>query len=130
MMECRKFSKRQFIFRAAQTPDRSIFNHELPIYLVWLDKKQVLHIADTHKHFQNAVTFRSEQVEDVWFDFLEDWAPIYVGSPNVIRLDQESTFRSQYITSVTHAMGIELQFSGVEYKNYIGAGDKYYASLR
>lgn len=44
-----------------------------------------------------------------------------VGYANAIRIDQEESFCSDLFKMVKVAQGIELQFSGVEIHNYIGA---------
>lgn len=77
-----------------------------------------------------AVTIPSKRAVDVWFDFVEGWAEIYVVYPDVISLEQESTFRSEYIRSVTEEMGIELQLFGVESHNSRGTGEGHHAPLR
>lgn len=70
---CRKFSNRPFRLRAALPLGRIIFNHELAFDLIWLEKNPVLHIVNTHKHFQNDVLIRSKRAEDVWYTFVEGW---------------------------------------------------------
>lgn len=107
-----------------------ILNHELPIDLLLLEKKPVFHVADTHTNFKNAVPIRSIRAEDIWFAFVEVWASFYVEYPTIIRLDQESVLRSDYIRYVTEAIGIELHLSGGESHNPIGTGDRYHAPLR
>lgn len=75
-------------------PDKVIFNQELAIDLVWLEKKLVLHIVENHTEFQNAIPISTKRAEDIWYEFVEGWASLYVGYPNLIRLDQESSFKS------------------------------------
>lgn len=58
----RTFSKPPFRFGDYLLPDKIVFNPELAIYLVWIEGKPVLHIVDTHTHFQNAIPIRSKRV--------------------------------------------------------------------
>lgn len=46
---CSELHSSPFRFRAALPQDELIFNHELTIELMWLDRSLVLHIVDTHK---------------------------------------------------------------------------------
>lgn len=62
---CRNHSVKPFRFRAALTPDKVIFNHELAIDLMWIDGNPTLHVVDTHTHFQNAVVLRSKSARDI-----------------------------------------------------------------
>lgn len=66
----------------------------------------------------------------MWSAFVERWASLYVGYPNVIRLDQEVSFTSELFLDATYAHGITLQFSGTKSHNSIGVVEKYHAPLR
>lgn len=90
------------------SPDKIIFNHGIAVDLLWFDNKPVFQMVDTHTHFKNAVPIRSKRAGEVWYDFVEGWASVYVGYQNFIRLDQESNFRSEFMSKVTDLMGIEL----------------------
>lgn len=98
--------------------------------LIWLDGAPILHIVDTHTHYQNAVFIRSNRAEDIWYASVEGWASLYLGYPNVIRLDQEDSFCSNFFKDVSVAHGIDLRFSGVEAHNSIGPEEMYQDPLR
>lgn len=127
---CRSYSRKPFRFRASIGPDQIVFNHEIAIDLMWLEGNPVLHVVDTHTHFQNATVLRSKRTEDIWAAFVECWASIYVGYPRVIRLDQEASFRASVFDDLATANGVELRFSGTESHNSIGPGERYHAPLR
>lgn len=127
---CRSYAKKPFRFRASLGPDRIVFNHELAMDLMWLEGNPVLHVIDTHTHFQNATVLRSKRSEDIWAAFVECWASLYVGYPRVIRLDQEASFRATVFDDLATANGIELRFSGTESHNSIGPGERYHGPLR
>ena len=69
--ECRNYSVKPFRFRAAFPPEHVIFNHEIALDLMWLEGQPVLHIVDTHTHFQNAIVIKSKSTRDVWDAFIE-----------------------------------------------------------
>lgn len=55
---------------------------------------------------------------------------MYLGLPNVVRVDQEASFNSDKFMSLAEAHGINLQFSGVESHNALGKGERYHAPLQ
>lgn len=55
---CVSFSTRPFRFGAALPPDQIVFDHEIAVDLVSLEGRPVLHIVDTHTHFQAAAVLR------------------------------------------------------------------------
>lgn len=51
----------------------------------------ILHVVETATKYQNAVVLRGKSADDLWDDFVGCWATIFVGYPNRIRIDQESS---------------------------------------
>ena len=92
--KCQEFSARPFRFRASIPDDEIVYNHELALDLLWLDKKPVLHVVDTHTSFQNAVFIQDKTPEGLWRSFTECWSTVYLGLPNVLRIDQEASFNT------------------------------------
>lgn len=107
-----------------------MFNHELALDLMWIEENPILHVMDTHTHFQSAYVLRSKRAEDIWFAFVEFWAALYVGYAQVIHLGQEASFQSSVFNYHAAANCIELQFSGIESHNSIGPGERYHAPFR
>ena len=81
-------------FQGSIPDDAVVYNHEVAMDLLWLDKKPVLHIIDTHTSFQNAMFITEKSPEGLWTAFVECWSTVYLGFPNVLRVDQESSFYS------------------------------------
>ena len=80
-------------------PDESIvYNHELALDLVWLSGKPVLHVVDTHTSFQNAIFIKNKSPEGLWKSFTDCWSTVYLGLPNILRVDQEASFNSEKFT--------------------------------
>lgn len=75
---CRTYTKRKLRFRAPVSPDHIVFNHEFEMGFVWLERKTILHIVDTHTNVQNAFPMRYKMIEDVWYALDEWWASLYV----------------------------------------------------
>ena len=63
---CTTLSRNPHRFRVTLPKDRCIFNHELAIDLVWLKKKPVLHVVDTHTNFSAAIFLPSKSTKDIW----------------------------------------------------------------
>ncbi len=127
---CQDYVSPPFRFRTSIPPDKILFNHELAIDLLWLDKRPVLHVIDTHTLFQNGVFIKSKKSEDLWKSLIDCWFTVFIGYPSVIRLDREPSFDSQLFRTVAKDQGITLQFSGIEAQNSIGVGERYHAPLR
>ena len=94
---CSEHSVPPFRFRASIPPDEIIFNREVSIDLMWLDKKPILHIVDTATNFQNALFIRKKTAQDLWDDFVDCWASVYTGFPEIIRLDRRSFIHIWYV---------------------------------
>lgn len=95
-----------------------------------LDRTLVLHVVDIHTYFQNAVVLRIKRPDNKWYGFVEAWASVYVVYLNIIRLDQDSSFRSNFFRDLATSHGIKLRLSGIESHNSIGIGDRYHEPLR
>lgn len=111
-------------------PDELLFNHELAVDLMWLQKTPVIHIIDTHTLYQNAEFLQDKSANAIWEVFLRVWVTLFVGFPNTLRLDHESCFDSELFRANSAEVGMKLQFSGVESHNFIGVGEKYHNPLR
>lgn len=127
---CQEYSSGPLRFRASITPDELVFNQELAIDLLWLNKKPVIHFVDTHTNYQNAAFVATKSSEELWKLFMNTWVTTYVGYPSTLRLDRESAFESQTFRQLPPSQGIVLQFSGVKSHNSIRKGEKYHDRLR
>lgn len=73
------------------------FNERIPLDIVYIDGKPVLHIVDEVTHF-SAAQFRSDvSTKTIWATILKFWAPIYTGLPNRMLVNQGSAFRPLFI---------------------------------
>lgn len=70
-------------------PQSIVFNRELSMDLLWLDKVPVLHVVDTHTAFKNAEFIRGKSSKELWESFLRCWVTLFIGYPNTLRLDQD-----------------------------------------
>jgi len=98
--------------------------------LMWLNKKAVLHIVDTATSFQNATFIRNQSSKELWNDFIDCWASVYTGFPEIVRLDRQSGFTADEFRNYAKNVGVNLQFSGIESHNAIGSGERYHMPLR
>lgn len=81
--------------------------------LMWLDHKPVLHIVYIETGFQNAIFITDKKAPSLWNDFINCWASAYVGFPETIRLDRETSFISKKFRQNAQDLGIELIYSGI-----------------
>lgn len=100
------------------------------IYIFFIDIVPVLHVVDTHSKFQNEGALGSSSVRDISIAFIEYWAPVYIGYPNVTRLDRSENFTSSTFHEIASLPYIKLQFSGTESHNSIAFRERYHDSLR
>lgn len=75
---------------------------------MWLDKKPILHVVDTHTSFRNAIYVHEKEPEGFWQALTECWATVYLGLPNVLRLDQEASFNSKRFPALADAHVVTL----------------------
>lgn len=89
--KCPEYSIPPFRFRAL-IPKHIVFNSELTMDIIWLNKKSVLYIVDKPKKFQNAIFIKVKTAESLWTDFVNCREIVYNGFPEARILDQESSF--------------------------------------
>ena len=124
--KCKEFSSRPFRFRASIPDNDIVYNHELELYLLWLNGIPALNVVDTHNSFQNSIFVEDKTPEGLWKAFIECWTTVYLGFPNVMIVDQEASFHSDKFMELCDSYGITLQFSGVESHNSIAKGERYH----
>lgn len=126
---CQVYNSSPFRFRASVPPENIMFNQELAIYLLWLARRPVLHVVDTHTRYQNAVFIKDKSVQGLWEVSIVCWTSVYTSYPQTIRLDKESSFDNSFFRQACTEQGIHLQFSGVESHNRIGIREKFHGPL-
>lgn len=127
---CSVYSKGPHRLRVTFTKDKCVFNHELALDLVWLEGDPALHVLDTHTHLSAAIFLLCKSTKDVWNAFLVCWATVFVGYPDLFKVDQDSVFTSREWRKLSEDAGIGLKVSGVESHNALGVGERYHAPLR
>ena len=127
---CNTFSRPRERFKVASPPGRIVFNEEVPLDLMWLEGKAILHVVDCHTHFNSASALIGHSVEDVWDAFVKCWSSLYTGYPKKIRVDQGSCFTSIRWQRLSEMVGTQMQFSGVESHHSLGPGERYHEPLR
>lgn len=124
------YSVQPFLFRTILPPEKVIFNRELAMDLMHLNKRPLLHIFDTATNFQNEKFTKSKSMEDCWQNFIGCWTTFRTCFPYIIRLDRETTFVSEKFLNNAKDTSIDLQFSGIESHNAIWQWDLYCHALR
>jgi len=127
---CETFAIPPQRFRVSIPPSDIVFNRDVAMDVMWIDKKAALHIVDIETHFSAASFLKQQTVESVWDAFITCWASLYTGFPMKLRVDQGSSFTSVRWTKRCEHVGTIVQTSGVESHNSIGNGERYHAPLR
>lgn len=127
---CQKYGKGPHRFRVSLPSGECTFNHEIAMDLLWIEGHPALHVVDMHTNFSAAVFLQEKSTASIWNAFILCWATAYIGYPDKMRLDQDSVFTSEQFRTLAVSAGIELQYSGVESHNALGAGERYHAPLR
>lgn len=90
---CSKNSVPPFIFRASIPHDKIIFNRELSIELIWVNRKPVIYIYILHRKWipkRNIYQRKfSRKPLDRLYQLLESF---YIGFPKIIRVDKIASF--------------------------------------
>lgn len=126
---CQHFSPKPQSFKVS-FPGGITFNSKVAIDLMKLNNKPVLHVVDIQTHFSAAAFLPDESLESVWLTFLKCWASVYTGFPDVIKADQGSVFTTPRFGQIASSAGINIDLSGIESHNSLGAGEKYHDPLR
>ncbi len=127
---CQTFSALPQRFRVSLPPSDIVFNREVALDLMWIEKKAVLHVVDIETGFNPATFLSSQTVEAVWDAFVICWASLYIGFPMETHVDQGSAFTSVRWTNRAKEVGTDFQESVVEAHNSFGSGERYHAPLR
>ena len=115
------------------TEDSVKFGEELPMDLMLLDEKTLLHIVDTATCFSAAASLDEDfdqSVEDIWLAFIQIWCTLYTDYPSRLRDDQGSSFTSDRWRQLTDHAGIPLRMSGVKAHSSLGIGERLHETLR
>ncbi len=127
---CQMFSAPPQRFRVSLPPFDIVFNREVALDLMWVEREAVLHVVDIEAEFNSATFLSYQTVEAVWGAFVICWASLYIGFPMKMRVDQGSPFTLVRWTNRAKAVGTDAQESGVEAYNSLESGEGYHAPLR
>lgn len=84
-----------------------MFNEEMSVDLMFLDKLPVVQVVDTRTHFESANFDRSQTSEHIWKAFFGIWVCVYTGYPGKIKKDQGKQFASKYRSGMSSITGVE-----------------------
>jgi hypothetical protein len=107
-----------------------VFNRKIALDLMVINGNYLLHVVDTDTGFGAAQYLRGQSTEDVWATFIECWAAVYSGMPNIMGTDQGSCFMAERWKELAGENGIEMQLNRVQAHNALGIGESYHAPLR
>ncbi len=104
-------------------PDDMIFNHEIFVDLMWIEKlphAPFLHIVDHGTRFSAATFVRSENSIDAWNAFVTCWEAVYFSFPNALTLYQGKYVTSDFFPDSFVKFGIILKDKPTESHNSLG----------
>jgi len=127
---CQSLENKPMHFQVSLPDTNIVFNQELALDLMFIDRKAILHVVDLATHYSAATFLKGQSVDHVWIAFLTCWVTIYPGFPNNMKTDQGSIFTSPRWQHLCKASGIVLKNSGIESHNSLGNGERYHNPLR
>lgn len=113
----------------ATIPDGIAFNRQVILDLMWICRKSVLHVIDADTHYSAARFLLGESTKDVWNAFIECWASVYLGFPDILKADRGSVFTSRAWSKLSTEDGMAIEIVPVESSNSMGAGERYHDPL-
>lgn len=75
---------------------------------MWFRRSPILHVVGTHTKFLSTTTIAGRTPTDVWNAFVECWAVLHIGYPNIIRLDQKAEFVATSFRELANSHGMKL----------------------
>jgi hypothetical protein len=107
-----------------------LFDQEVRIDLMWIDRNEALHIVDAGTAFIAARFLSGQDVATVWNFFLEAWTTLYTGHPQSILTDHGSVFLAAEWCNACILASTSLRHTGTEIHNSLGAGERFCGPLR
>lgn len=130
---CAQIRNKEITFRG-RLSEGVVFNRKLLLDLMYLDGRPVLHVVDKDTNFGAArfvqTTTKNPTTDEVWTCFLQAWALVYTGLPDVVHTDAGSCFTSKPWEFMMTANRIEHVVSGVESHHSLGSGEQAHHPLR
>lgn len=98
----------RIVIRESVPHKELLFDHDVSMDIMWLENTSILYFVETHTGFQNATFLRLWTAIDMSHAFVEYWATLYTGYPNIIRLDHEVYFAEVIFRELATDHGIML----------------------
>lgn len=111
-----------------------VFNRKVALDLMYLDSRPVLHVVDRDTDFGAAHFVKSQTknstTAQIWDTFVEMWALMYTGFPDIVMTDRGSTFTSKDWQFTLTENRVAHVLTGVESHHSNGQIESAYAILR
>lgn len=105
---CQRFSRKPNRYRAT-LPDPCVFNQDIVLDVMFIDKRAVLHIVCKQTCFSRAAFLLSQTSIELWNTLMRVWILPYLGPPYTIWVDQAKAFLSKEFKSMTETLGCTLK---------------------
>jgi Reverse transcriptase (RNA-dependent DNA polymerase) len=107
------------------------FNAEIIVDIFFLDGQPVLHVVDVATAFQAGKFLdRGTTGQDLWEAIRQCWIDVYLGPPDVCRVDAGKNFTSREFRSSARLNGVTVEEVPVEAHHRIGKVERYHAMVR
>ena len=130
---CTELSRKEVTFKA-RMKEMVVFNRKVALDLMYLDSRPVLHVVDRDTDFGAAkfVPCRTKNptTAQVWETFVEMWALMYTGLPDIVVTDHASTFTSKDWKFTLTENRVAHVLTGVESHHSNGQVESAHAILR
>jgi hypothetical protein len=129
--ECAKWASRPRRFKLSLGAEDLRFNAVVMVDIMYLERVPMLHIVDQATHFTSARFLENISSENIWKVLRQCWNEVYLGPPDVIKIDSEShQFASREFSGACAAYEIEVDKVGIESPSSMGLIERYHAPLR
>ena len=130
---CTELSRKEVTFKA-RMKEMVVFNRKVSLDLMYLDSRLVLHAIDRDTDYGAAKFVRSQTknptTAQIWETFVEMWALMYTGLPDIVMTDHGSTFTSRDWKFTLTENRVAHVLTGVESHHSNGQVESAHAILR
>jgi hypothetical protein len=114
---CQVFRNKEVTF-SSRLKGESVFNRSIELDLCCIDSRPVLHITDKDTKYGASRFVRCSSnnptTGQLWDTFVQAWALVYIGMPDVVTTDRGTQFTSQVFELALSYHGVKQPCTAVE----------------
>lgn len=115
---------------SARVDEELRYSHEIQVDVMYISQKPVLHVVCSHAKFQAASFLTNVSTKTIWNTLKRIWMHTFTGPPDVVRVDQGSSFVSKEFHDEAEFMGIKVEEAPIECPTSLSFVERYHGPLR